>query len=134
MNSIKIAFWTCIITGLFSCKSVSTLSEKEILDLASKSFGKDVQIVKNETLSYALCYSTEKQTLLNPGNALHYGIMDLSKEIIIYQENIHHGEVSWYNNTTVLVKVVSEVYSDDETSSKYYLDIETLKKDHQPTD
>lgn len=131
MKPMKLSY-LLLFLFLISCKVQQSTSTGGVNKLAHDTFGEDCVVEYNSNNTFALCYNYQKINRMNPGNAMHFGIIDVKKQIIIYSEKKHHAKVRWINDYEVEVKARTEVQSvNSEINNKmsyYIIDVRTLQK------
>jgi len=125
-------FFALIIGVLTSCGGVKQSGEISFESFIKESFSEQAIIVPNSGGNFALCYTMQKGTLLQPGNQLEYVIVDVSDRKILFREQKFNAAVEWFNADYIKVKSSPEVQSKSEDVNRqmklYYVNVKTLKK------
>ena len=122
-----------IVLSLVQCQST-----KRVIDLtgvqkeAQEVYGKMVEVSFNNSKSHALWMKKSETDMLNPGNALEFGIYNVEEKKLIYKEEKYNAKVSWLNDTIVMVKSKPGVQSKDMNVNRemalYYINIKNMEK------
>lgn len=126
-------YFLLIITLLFvNCGSVRDQVSQAPEDLIKAIFGDNVKIAFNSSRSHALCQIKEERTLSKPGNALDFGVMDLSGNRMVYREQKYNANVNWVNDSVIHVRSLPGVRSKDTQTNmemmNYYINVKSLVK------
>ncbi|TAJ15352.1 hypothetical protein DMA11_01565 [Marinilabiliaceae bacterium JC017] len=117
---------------IISCSSIRNINQsEELVNFAREVFGEDVTLKYNESKTFVVCYVVKKSTPQMPGNHLKFGIIDVAKNKLIYQDAKRDGSVEWVDEFNVQIKAKSEVFSKDDSLNKgmtdYKIDVRNLE-------
>lgn len=111
----KICITICLLI-FFSCSS-ETISKKNMNQLGalikSKNWENVSQIPNNDS-SYILIVNQKKATNLIPSPELSYFIYDISKDEIVYEEEMIKGKIKWFDNENLRISLSPGIIKDNE--------------------
>ncbi len=132
MSKSFLTFTCCIL--LVACISNKVYSDYELSRLGREWFGAEVRIIRNRSNTFALMLDNGTINVKSPSNALNYGIIDVKVGKMLFRESLYNGDVSWKNDTTVLVHskpgVRSKLDEQNRKMSYYTIDVSTLRKNY----
>jgi len=115
-----------------SCSGVKKNETKFIDTFVLANFSEHAIIVSNSSETFALCYTIQKGTLMQPGNRLEYIIVDVAEGKIVFRETKFNASVKWYNDLYIKVDSSPEVQSKSDDVNRqmkvYYINVKTLNK------
>ncbi|RXQ92194.1 hypothetical protein EO244_11635 [Ancylomarina salipaludis] len=110
MNFKDLLFTMCLLLLMSGCgpnkqlAQVATSSSKQMYQLiAHKKYGENAECFLNPNLSYVLCQKRNPDTQLIPNQLIEFFVYDIQKQKIIYEDKIANAEITWHNNTQLLI-------------------------------
>lgn len=100
--------------------------KKDVQTIAKEKYGNKYLLVYNNPKDYALCISIEKTKI--PGNRfMRYFIFDITKNLIVSEDRIRNGKVSWNSDYEIKIVELSNIVKKDDSGADGF--ILNVKKD-----
>lgn len=109
---------TCSIFILCHCKNVEQNQTDVYKTLATQKFGPEVEYIPNEEGSMVLCLKKQKDES-NAGYGVAFLVFDTKQKMIIYEEEIGKGSVTWHSNQELALFYTPGIMRSDQTRDDF---------------
>lgn len=116
---IKICITICLLI-FFSCssESISKKNATNLDDLIKSKNWENVSRIPNNKNSFVLVVNQKKPTNLIPSPELSYFVYDLSKDEIVYEEEMIKGKIKWLDNENIRISLSPGMIKDNEKENE----------------
>lgn len=101
--------------------SQKTFTEQEVLlkKLAIEKYGAVFNLLYNTEKSYSVVVSQRKASLQEPNPVLRFFVYNMTKEKIVFEDNVAGGKITWINNQQIEISVTPGAISTELNNNNY---------------